>query len=127
LTEVSKQVVYIVDDDPSVRKAMERLLRSAGLRAQTFCSAMEFLSTRFQEENSCLILDIKMAGLSGLELQKKLLAAGIDLPVIFITAFHNPQAIQEAKKLGAVGYFRKPIDDQALLDLLDWVFGKCEP
>lgn len=127
MAEISKQVVYIVDDDSSVRKAMERLLRSAGLRAQTFSSAMEFLNYRFQKENSCLILDIKMDGLSGLELQKQLLAAGIALPVIFITAFHNPQAMREAKKLGAVGYFRKPIDDQALLDLIGWVFGKCGP
>ena len=117
-------IVYVVDDDPSIARAMARLLRSAGLKGRTFTSAADFLNSPFQRERACLILDIKLNGINGLELQRRLLAAGIKLPVIFITAFHSPQAMQEAKKLGAIGYFRKPIDDQALLDLIDWALSR---
>ena len=80
-----KAVVYVVDDDPSVRKALERLLRSAGYNAMTFASAPEFLDFTCPDRPGCLILDIKMPQLSGLDLQERLSEKGLSLPIIFIT------------------------------------------
>ena len=113
-------MIYIVDDDESVRRAMKRLIRSAGMEVHTFTSAQEFLDFECINQNACMIVDIKLQGMSGLELQSELRAKGYDLPVIFITGFDSPETRQEAKKAGAAGYFRKPIDDHALLDSIKW-------
>ena len=116
--------IYIVDDDDSVRRAMERLIRSSGMEVRTFASAQEFLDFEFVNQNVCMIVDIKLQGMSGLELYRELRAKGLDLPVIFITGFDSPETRDQAKKAGAAGYFRKPIDDQALLDSIEWALAK---
>jgi FixJ family two-component response regulator len=118
--------IYIVDDDASVRRAMERLIRSAGMEVRTFSSAQEFLDFESVNQKACLIVDIKLQGMSGLELQKELRTRGSDLPVIFITGFDSPETREQAKNAGAAGYFRKPLDDQALLDTIQWALASDE-
>ncbi len=123
MPEKTKPIVYIVDDDDSVRRALKRLIQSAGMKARTFGSADEFLKARPKEKNACLITDVKMRGLTGLQLHEKLIAAGSRLPVIYITAFDTEEIRAQAKKSGAIGYFRKPVDDQALLDSIQWALA----
>ncbi len=119
-----KTEIYIVDDDDSVRRAMKRLIRSAGMKARTFASADELLDFKGINQNACMIIDIMLQGMSGLELYNELRAKGYSLPVIFITGFDSPKTRHQAKLAGAAGYFRKPIDDQALLDSIEWVLAK---
>lgn len=116
-------MIYVVDDDKSVLRAMKRLISSMGINVLTFGSGREFLDSGFGEQNACLIVDIKMPGMSGIELQRKLVAMGSKLPVIFVTAFDTDKIRGEAKKAGAAGYFRKPVDDQALLDSIQWALS----
>jgi FixJ family two-component response regulator len=97
------------------------LLCSAGIEAQTFESAREFINCGFREQNACLIADARM---QGLELHQKLIARGIRLPVIFLTAFDSEKVRKQAKDQGGLGYFRKPVDDQALLDSIRWALSK---
>jgi FixJ family two-component response regulator len=111
-----KPVVYVVDDDPSVRKALERLLRSAGHDARTFASASEFLDFSGPDVPGCLILDIKMPGLTGLELQDRLAEKGMSFPVIFITGHGTVPASVRAFKAGAIDFLQKPFSDGELLD-----------
>ncbi len=122
--EEIKPIVYIVDDDVLVRRAIQRLIRSVGLDAWTFATAGEFLDYGFRDQRACLIADVKMPGLTGLELQQKITDRGYDLPVIFITGYDTEQTREQAKRLGALGYFSKPIDDQALLDTINWALSK---
>jgi FixJ family two-component response regulator len=117
-------IVYIVDDDASVRKGLMRLMVSEKLEARSFASANEFLDSGFRDEHACLIADVKMPGLTGLELQQKLLARGYELPIIFITGYDTEQTRELAKRSGALGYFCKPIDDQALLDTINWALSR---
>ena len=119
-----KPIIYIVDDDDSIRRAMKRLIRSVGMDVEVFASAQEFLDSKHRNHSACMIVDIKMPGMSGLELQDELRARGSHLPVIFITGFDSPETRDQAKKAGAAGYFRKPIDDQALLDSVQWALAK---
>ncbi len=123
LLDESKILIYVVDDDASVRQALEMLLISASMEVLAFKSAEDFLEYEFREEKACLITDIKMKGLSGLELQQQLNERGIKLPVIFLTAFDSNESRQRAKQAGAVGYLRKPVDDQALLDTIQWALS----
>jgi FixJ family two-component response regulator len=115
-----KSEIYIIDDDDSVRRAIKRLIRSAGMQVLAFPSAEEFLDFECINQNACMIVDIKLQGMSGLELYEELRAKGYDLPVIYITGFDTPETRLQAKNAGAVGYFRKPVDDQALLDAIEW-------
>ena len=117
-------LVYIVEDDDSVLRALKRLIHSAGMEARTFRSAEDFLDFEDINENACMIVDIKLQGMNGLELYSQLQAKRHDLPVIFMTGFDTPETRNMAKKAGAVGYFRKPIDDQALLDSIEWALAK---
>ena len=119
-----KTEIYIIDDDDSVRRAMKRLIRSAGMEVRTFASAREFLDFEGINQNACMIIDIMLQGMSGLELYSELQAKGCSLPVIFITGFDSPRTRHQAKVAGAAGYFRKPIDDQALLDSIEWILAK---
>jgi len=112
--------IYVIDDDESVRKAFKRLLRSVNFEAETFASAEEFLKSQQPSKNSCIIIDIRMPGLTGFDLQRKLIDQGIRIPVIVISASDDAQIRDQARDLGAVAFFRKPIDDQALLDAIDW-------
>src|SRR5262249_53194062 len=109
-------VVFVVDDDPSVRTALSRLLGSAGLKAETFASAQEFLDRRPAEAPGCLVLDVQMPGLDGLGLQRALNEAGRALPIVFITGHGDIPMSVRAMKAGAVDFLPKPLDDQALLD-----------
>lgn len=111
-----KAVVYVVDDDPSVRKALERLLRSADYDAKTFASAPEFLDFTCPDTPGCLILDIKMPHLSGLELQDRLSEKGIFLPIIFITGHGTVPASVKAFKAGAMDFLQKPFKEKEFLD-----------
>jgi FixJ family two-component response regulator len=111
-----KPVVYVVDDDPSVRKALERLLRSAGHDTKTFASAFEFLDFNHPDAPGCLILDIKMPKVSGLELQDRLAEKGISLPIIFITGHGTVPSSVKAFKAGAMDFLEKPFGNSELLD-----------
>ena len=113
-------MVYVIDDDESVRKALKRLLRSADLDVESFPSAEEFLSASRQDENACILIDIRMPGLTGFDLQKRLLSQEIRIPVFVISASDDVQTREHARELGAVNFFRKPVDDQALLDAIWW-------
>jgi FixJ family two-component response regulator len=116
--------VYIVDDEPSVCTAYARLVRSAKMQARTFASVDEFMRADFSDENACVISDLRMPGTSGLELPALLSRAGHHLPVIFVTAHDTPETRDLAQRAGAAGYFRKPVDDQALLDAIAWALAQ---
>ena len=116
--------VYIVDDDPSVRTAYARLLRSATLEAHTFSCVEEFLNATVTDANACVVSDVVMHGTSGLELPDKLAHSGRKIPVIFITAHDSKELRDKAQSLGAVALFRKPVDGQALLDAIAWAVAK---
>ena len=111
--------VYVVDDDESIRRALKRLLRSAGYHAVTFESAEDFMDSAPEGGEGCLILDIRLPGMTGLDLQEKLSASGAKYSVIFMTAHDNPEWRQRAKNAGAVAYLRKPFDEQSLLNAID--------
>jgi FixJ family two-component response regulator len=112
----NNKLVAIVDDDDAVRVALEGLLRSAGLTARAFGSAEEFLGSGQQSQISCLIADIRMPGMSGLELQAKLNAERCRIPIVFITAHGDAQMRMQALRAGAVEFLAKPFNDEALLD-----------
>jgi FixJ family two-component response regulator len=113
----------IIDDDESVRNALRRLIQSAGWKALTFASAEEFLQAPAQPAPCCLILDVHLPGLSGLDLKKHLDAAGRLLPVVFITAYANEQMRAQALQAGAIAFLSKPFEEQALLDALARAVG----
>jgi FixJ family two-component response regulator len=111
-------VVFVVDDDPSIRESLEDLIGSVGLRVEAFASAQEFLRSKRPDAPSCLVLDVRLKGLSGLDLQKRLIEGDIDIPIIFITGHGDiPMAVQ-AMKAGAMEFLRKPFRDQELLDAI---------
>jgi FixJ family two-component response regulator len=112
------KLVAIVDDDASVRSALLGLMRSAGLSARTFASAEEFLRSGAEGETACLVADVRMPGMSGLELQADLNARSAGIPVIFITAHGDTAARARALNAGAIRFFQKPFDDQELLDAI---------
>jgi FixJ family two-component response regulator len=111
-------VVYIVDDDLAVCSALRRLIRSVGLEAETFTSARDFLDAKHIDGPGCLVLDVRLPDLSGLNLQEKLADADIDLPIIFITGFGDIPMTVRAMKAGALEFLTKPINDQQLLDAM---------
>jgi FixJ family two-component response regulator len=117
-------VVYIIDDDASVRKAIMRLMISAGFEARSFASADEFLDSEVRDQHACLVADVKMPGLTGIELHQKMNDRGYTMPVILITGYDTPEIREQAKRAGAQGYFCKPIDDQALLDTINWALSR---
>jgi FixJ family two-component response regulator len=112
----NSKLVAIVDDDDSVRSALQGLLKAVGLPARAFASAEEFLQSGLQHEAACLIADIRMSGMSGLELQAKLNAERCRIPTIFITAHGDAKMRMQALRAGAVEFLAKPFDDEALLE-----------
>ena len=108
--------VFVVDDDPSLRTALRRLIASVGLTCETFGSAAEFLRRIESGATGCVLLDVRMPGPSGLDLQRMLKDAGTDLPIIFVTAHADVPLTVRAMKAGAMEVLTKPFDDQALLD-----------
>jgi len=111
--------IFIVDDDRSVRRALKRLVKIAGFRAKTFASAREFWDSERFRSTGVLILDVRMPGLSGLELQKQIIDSDSDMPIIFITAHEDIQARTKALEAGAVAFLQKPFEDQALIDAIN--------
>jgi FixJ family two-component response regulator len=109
-------MVAIVDDDDLMRTALQGLLKSAGLLTQSFASAEEFLKSGHQHDTACLITDIRMPGMSGLELQAQLNADHCKIPTIFITAHGDAKMRMQAMRAGAVEFLAKPFDDEALLE-----------
>jgi FixJ family two-component response regulator len=122
--KVVTKIVYVIDDDESVRKAFSRLLRSENLECETFSSPEEFLSVPRQDMNACIIADIRMPGSTGFDLAETLKSSGIETPLIVVSASDDSQVREYAHELGAVAFFRKPVDDQALLDAIWWAISK---
>src|SRR5207253_3742834 len=109
-------VVFVVDDDPSVRRAIQRLVESVGLQVELFGSAQEFLRSERPDAPSCLVLDIRLPGISGLDFQRQLAEANIHIPIIFITAHGDIPMTVRAMKAGAVEFLTKPFRSRALVD-----------
>ena len=116
--------VFVVDDDASVRRGVERLLRSAGHQVKTFASAREFVDHASVAGRCCLVLDVRMPGVSGLDLQEKLTAIERDVPVIFITGNGDIPMVVRAMKAGAVDFLAKPFDDDDLLKAVAQALGR---
>ena len=112
----SEAIVFVVDDDPSMRKALSNLFRSVGLRAEVFGSARELLESELPEVASCLVLDIRLPGPSGLDFQTELAKANIQIPIIFMTGHGDIPMTVKAMKAGAVDFLTKPFRDQDMLD-----------
>ena len=111
-------VVFVVDDDPAMRRSLENLLRSVGLRVAAFATAQDFLRAPRPNRPGCLVLDVRLPGLSGLDLQKQLIEANRDIPIVFITGHGDIPMTVRAMKAGAVEFLTKPFRDQDLLDAI---------
>ena len=120
----SDPIVFVVDDDESVRDAVKRLITSVGLRAETFGSTREFLDGKRPEAPACLVLDVRLPGASGLELQSDLAAANVHIPIIFITGHADVPMTVRAMKAGAVEFLTKPFRGQELLDAIQNAIAK---
>ncbi len=115
MNEKASHLIAIVDDDAAIREATTSLLRSSGFRTEAFASAEEFLNSPLLAKTRCLLLDIEMSGISGLELQRHLAAKGHRIPIIFITAHDNRAIRNEAMRAGAVDFLPKPFSEERLL------------
>jgi RNA polymerase sigma factor (sigma-70 family) len=120
----SASMVFVVDDDPSVRRAIKRLVESMGLRVEMFGSGQEFLQVKRPDAPSCLVLDIRLPGISGLDFQQELAKANVHIPIIFITAHGDVPMTVRAMKAGAVEFLTKPFRDQDLLDAIQLALEK---
>lgn len=118
ISDHAAPIVYIVDDDPSVRESLEDLLSSVGLRAMSFPSTQHFMASERLDRTSCLVLDVRMPGLSGLDFQDKMAELGIEIPIVFITAHGDVPMSVRAMKAGAVEFLTKPFREQDLLDAI---------
>lgn len=118
-------LVFIVDDDPSVRKSLARLLRGAGYEVEAFASAREFLARPHHDAPCCLVLDVRMPGLTGLELQEALMTAGHLSSTVFITGYRDVSVAVKAMKGGAVDYLTKPVDKEELLGAIERAVTKA--
>ncbi len=116
IAKIPNQVVFVVDDDASMRDAISRLLNAVGLTVQTFASARAFLNRRLPDVPGCVVLDVRLPGLSGLDLQREMVERGIHIPVVFITGHGDIPMSVQAMKAGAVEFLTKPFRDQDLLD-----------
>jgi RNA polymerase sigma factor (sigma-70 family) len=117
-------IVFVVDDDPSVRRAIKRLVESVGLHVELFGSASEFMGSSHPEAASCLVLDIRLPGISGLDFQRELAEANVPIPIIFITGHGDIPMSVRAMKAGAVEFLTKPFRDQDLLDAIQAALEK---
>src|SRR5262245_57024300 len=117
-TPVDQRVIGIVDDDESVRMAIRNLLRSHGFQVETFGSAEDLLGSAQLDDIACLIVDLRLPGMSGVDLQRQLLAAKRDLPLIFLSGHDDPVARRHALTAGALAFLRKPFSEKALIDAI---------
>lgn len=115
---LERPIVFVIDDDDSVRRSLERLLHSVDLDVETFASAQEFLKRSLPDRPSCVVLDLRLPGPSGLELQESLIRAGHALPIVFISGHADVPSSVRAIKAGAIDFLQKPFNDQALLDIV---------
>src|SRR3984893_13424947 len=118
MTPAAASTVFVIDDDPLVRAAIQGMLKSVGLRSETFGTPQEFLRGKRPDEPSCLILDVRLPGVSGLDFQRELADAGIRIPIIFITGHGDIPMSVKAMKSGAVEFLTKPFRDQEPLDAI---------
>jgi FixJ family two-component response regulator len=118
MSVADEAIVFIIDDDARMRAAMERLLKSVGLHAEAFATPQEFLRRKAPDNPSCLVLDVRLPGMSGLDVQRKLIDSGIHIPVIFISGHGDIPMTVKAMKSGAVEFLTKPFRDQDLLDAI---------
>jgi FixJ family two-component response regulator len=118
VVSAEEPVIFIVDDDEGIREATRNLLTSVGLRVETFTTAQEFLGRRRPDAPACLVLDVRLPGLSGLDLQHALVQSGIQIPIIFITGHGDVPTSVQAMKAGAVEFLTKPVQDQQFLDAI---------
>src|ERR1700690_2256652 len=118
MTPAAAPTVFVVDDDDLVRASIQGMLKSVGLRSETFGTAQEFLRSKRTDGPSCLILDVRLPGISGLDFQRELTDAGIRIPIIFITGHGDIPMTVKAMKSGAVEFLTKPFRDQDLLDAI---------
>jgi FixJ family two-component response regulator len=119
-------IVFAIDDDASMREALSRLFRSIGMRAQIFASAQDFLIFKRPDAPACLVLDVRLPGLSGLDLQRDMAAADFAIPIIFITGHGDIPMSVRAMKAGAVEFLTKPFRDQELLDAIQYRWNKAQ-
>jgi len=124
--EANRATVFVIDDDQSVREAIKNLIRSVGLHVETFSSAQEFLQSRHGDVPGCLVLDVRLPGLSGLDLQREMADANIYTPIIFITGYGDIPMTVRALKAGAVEFLTKPFRDQDLLDAIQQALDRDE-
>jgi FixJ family two-component response regulator len=115
----AEAVIAIVDDDASVQRGLQRLIRSAGWKVETFASAQEFLARSRTELPNCVLLDLQLPGLSGLDLQKRMAEVGLEIPIVFLTGHGNIPVSVQAMKAGAVQFLTKPVDEQELLQAIE--------
>ncbi len=120
---MTRGLISVVDDDESIRRTTAFLIESFGFRAAAFESAGNFLKSDQLHDTSCLIVDVQMPGMNGLELQSALAAAGYDIPIIFITAYDTKVSRQQAMQAGAVAFLGKPFSDEQLLQIVSSVLG----
>ncbi len=118
MTQASAATVFVIDDDAAVRASIQGLLKSVGLRCETFATAQEFLLSKQRNRPSCLVLDVRLPGVSGLDFQHELAETGIQIPIIFITGYGDIPMTVKAMKSGAVEFLTKPFRDQDLLDAI---------
>jgi len=119
MSSPTDRTVFIIDDDPDIRASMRRLLKTVGLRAELFATAQDFLERKLPTGPSCLVLDMRLPGMSGLEVQRSLVKAGANIPIIFISAHGDIPMTVKAMKSGAVEFLTKPFRDQDLLDAIE--------
>ena len=117
-------IIAVIDDDASVRRALQRLLQSAGFTVETFATAREFLNTNYEAQTACLVLDVHLPGMSGFQLQEYLAASGVPIPVVFITAYDDESTRERVNRAGAVGYLRKPFDQSTLIEAITRATGQ---
>jgi RNA polymerase sigma factor (sigma-70 family) len=122
----SNAIIFVVDDDTSVRNAVKRLIRSLGFTVETFDSAQTFLKHEPHDGPACLVLDIRMPGTSGIQLQEQLADAGVQIPIIFITGHGNIPMSVKAMKAGAVDFIEKPFEDQKLIDAIHMAIARSK-
>jgi FixJ family two-component response regulator len=116
--------IVVIDDDASVRRALRRLLQSAGFTVGTFGTAREFLDADYWAQTACLVLDIHLSGMSGVELQEYLAVSGVPIPIVFITALDDVATREQVNRAGAVGYLRKPFDQNTLIEAISRAIGQ---
>jgi FixJ family two-component response regulator len=119
-------LISIVDDDQSARCSVNFLIQSLGYQTAPFASAEEFLESGHLDDTSCLITDVKMPGMSGIELQQRLSSSGHEIPIIFITAFFEDKLRERALKAGAIGFFNKPFREENLIACLEQALGRTD-